>query len=376
MQGEGYGQDNCVTGWRQTRTENMKKSLIDRRAVERLLLLAGALQAGLIDALAASEPASADTVAAAAGSDPRATFLVLEALVEEGLVERAGSGRGEVGSVGESLGLYRLTSEARDHLLPGGRRPERYGILHQASKLRGWLELPLVIRSGKPGPRDPARKDRSVMVRAMGERDPEIVSEIVERCLAYAGPVRSMVDIGGAVGHVARAFWRRGVRATLFDREEVLPHARDFLGADADHLTLVGGDFTEALPSGVFDLAYFGNVHHIYSPAVAARMTSQAFAILAPGGTIAVQDYVWGRSPRAAMFAVNMLQSTEEGGVWTEKQFRTWLQEAGFQQVEVLDLKTNEAQLILGRRPPGGGGEEPRGGKRNGREGGKDGKSC
>ncbi len=328
-----------------------ERSLIDRVQIERFLLLAGALAAGLIDALAREEPASAAAVAAAAEADPRATYLVLEALVAEGLVERVeeekAGGRPDL----PGSGLYRLTATAKEHLLPQGARVERYSILHQARKVRGWLELPAVIKSGRPAPRDPAHKDRTVMVKAMGERAPEIVSEIVERCLEYAGPIRTMVDIGGAVGHVAREFALHGVQATLFDRVEVLPHAREYLGSDAERIRLVGGDFTEALPAGVFDLVYFGNVHHIYSPLVAARITREAFAITAPGGTIAIQEYVWGRSPRAAIFAVNMLQSTEDGGVWTEEQFRTWLVEAGFEEVVVLDLETNQTQLILGRKP-------------------------
>jgi hypothetical protein len=76
-----------------------------------------------------------------------------------------------------------------------------------------------------------------------------------------------------------------------------------------------------------------------------------AFASLVAGGTIAVQDYLWGRSPRAARFAVSMLQATEEGGVWTEAQYREWLVEAGFVNIEVLDLETAVVQLILGTRP-------------------------
>ena len=62
----------------------MRDSLVDRHAVERLLLLVGALRSGLIDALAGQEAAGAAQVAAAAGTDPRATRIVLEALVAEG----------------------------------------------------------------------------------------------------------------------------------------------------------------------------------------------------------------------------------------------------------------------------------------------------
>ncbi len=82
-----------------------------------------------------------------------------------------------------------------------------------------------------------------------------------------------------------------------------------------------------------------------------ARVTREAFSITAPGGTIAIQDYVWGRSARAALFAVNMLRATEDGGVWTEAQHRAWLDDAGFASIEVIDLENSEGQLILAKRP-------------------------
>lgn len=162
-----------------------------------------------------------------------------------------------------------------------------------------------------------------------------------------------MIDVGGSVGHLAREFARRGVETTLFDKEEVLPIAREFLGLEAETMVLVGGDLTVALPAGPFDLVYFGNVLHIYGPETNARVVCDAFRATMPGGTIAIQDYVWGHSRDAAMFAVNMLRSTDDGGVWTEQQHRDWLTGAGFTEVEVLDLETTGAQLVLGRRPPG-----------------------
>jgi SAM-dependent methyltransferase len=360
----------------------MRESLIDRASIERLFLVNGALRAGIVDALAAGGTVSVVGVAAAAGTDERATLVMLEALVEEGLVEREGplpeppesiagnesaqgspgasdvsgvtSGAAQSGSAsgGTPDGiLYRLTALAKTHLVDPGPELERWQLMHQARKARGWLDLPDVVRTGKATPRDPVKRDLKTMVSAMGERDPDIVSEIVDRCLAYAGPVQSMIDVGGAVGHVARAFSRCGVRATLFDRPEVLPVAEEFLGEEGKDIALVAGDLTEALPPGPFDLVYFGNVLHIYSLATNARVVREAFSVVAPGGTIAIQDYVWGRGARAAIFAVNMLQATDEGGVWSETQHRRWLDGAGFAKIEMLDLETAGTQLVLARRP-------------------------
>lgn len=320
----------------------MRVSLVDRGPVERLLLLAGAIRAGVVDALVRDGAHSAEDVAAVAGTDPRATGTVLEALAAEGVVERL-----QV----DHVVLYRLSDLGRAHLVDDGPDMERFGLLHLANRIGGWLELPDVIRTGRPLPRDPARRDVRTFAAAMGEREPDVVEEIVERCLTYGGRIRNMIDIGGAVGHVARQFAHCGVRATLFDREAVLPIAREFLGEDGDDIALVSGDLTEELPPGPFDLAYVGNVAHIYGPETNAHLARRVFAMLSPGGTMAVQDLLWGRSPRAAVFAVNMLQATEDGGVWSEDQFRGWLTAAGFVDIEAADLDSTEAQLILARKP-------------------------
>jgi hypothetical protein len=320
----------------------MRTSLVDRDSAERLLLLAGALRSGLVDALASGEALSAEHVASVAGTNPRATRVILEALTAEGVVKRvleAGDGA-----------FYALTPLAKAHLVDEGPELERFGLLHRTNKLRNWLELPRVIRTGKPAPRDPGKRDLRSLVSAMGERDTAVLDEIVGLCLAYAGEAGTMIDVGGAVGHVARHFSRRGVKASLLDKEDVLPIAREFLGAEADRIDMFGGDYTVALPPGPFDLVYFGNVYHIYGPETNARVTRAAFSTVAPGGTIAIQDYVWGRSAHSAMFAVNMLQSTDDGGVWTEAQYEDWVVQAGFVDFMILDLETADTQLVLARR--------------------------
>lgn len=323
----------------------MRESVVDRRSVERLLLLAGALRSGMIDALASGRWLPAGQVAELAGIDARATGIVLEALAAERIVERI-RGRDEDA-------LYRLTADAKAHLVDDGPKLERFGILHQVSKMRGWLELPEVIRTGKAPDRSAVKRDVRLMVSAMGEREPEVLDEILERCFAYAGTISTMVDVGGAVGHLARHFSRRGVKASLFDREEVLPVAREFLGKEAEGMDLLGGDLTVALPVGTFDLVYFGNVLHIYGPETCSRVVRGAFSITAPGGIIAIQDYILDRSTGAAMFAVNMLRSTDEGGVWSEAEHRRWLADAGFVDVQVFDLDSSRTGLVMGRRPVG-----------------------
>jgi hypothetical protein len=162
----------------------MRESLVNRAAVERLFLIAGAVQAGIVDALAARELLSAADVATVAGTDGRATLVVLEALVAEGVVDRIGPApeppvpeppgapakaeQGEAGGAASPVGpasgpgheetFYRLTPLGKSHLVDPGPDLERWSLLHQARKSAGWLELADVIRTGTPPTRDAARR--------------------------------------------------------------------------------------------------------------------------------------------------------------------------------------------------------------------------
>ncbi|MBU2603049.1 MAG: methyltransferase domain-containing protein [Actinobacteria bacterium] len=350
-------------------------SLVDQREVEKLLVLAAAISSGIVDAVAGDDPRTPSEVAGVVGGSERACRVLLDALVAVGVADHVAD---------HIAGAYRLNETGRARLIdppPGEPVPpelERSSLLHQVSKFEGWLRLPEIVKgaAGGMGPRGPARL-RS-FVRTMGEGDPAVPAEVVSACLDYAtatggapgpaeeppgppgeapGPAEQapgpadMIDVGGAVGHMARLFADRGLRATLFDRPDVLPEAREFLGKGADDIEMAAGDFTESLPAGPFDLAYLGNVFHIYGPATLQTLTRRVFEVLRPGGVIGVRDFVWERSPRAAMFAINMLQATAEGGVWREEEYRGWLTGAGFVDVRVVDLTLSTSQLILGRRP-------------------------
>ena len=318
-------------------------SLVDRREVQKLLVIAGALRGGLVDALAAPGGYTAEELAARAGTDRRATRVVLDALMDIGVVSDDG-------------GRFRLTEEARRHLIDPGPDLERDSILHQTSIVRGWLELPQILREGRPPEeRGGGQGDLRAFVRTMAEGDPAVLEELVDRCLAYAGDPapRTVLDAGGAVGHVALAFARRGIEATVCDRAEVLEEAVRYLEerGEAGRVGLVACDFREDLPPGPFDLVYLGNVYHIYGPDTNYSVTRRVFATLSPGGVIAIRDFVYERSSRSAMFAVNMLQATQDGGVWREAEFREWLTRAGFVDVRIVDLEHSANQLITGRRP-------------------------
>jgi len=106
----------------------------------------------------------------------------------------------------------------------------------------------------------------------------------------------------------------------------------------AEDIRMVAGDFTAALTTGSFDLVFLSSVTHIYGEAENRELFQRVAAVLGPGGRIAIADFVRGKSPFAALFAVNMLVNTETGGTWTREEYAAWLGGAGFGDVEVADV--------------------------------------
>ena len=161
-----------------------------------------------------------------------------------------------------------------------------------------------------------------------------------------------MLDLGGGPGKYSRAFVERGLKAVLFDTEEVIDYVSTAFNLNQiEDLTLIKGDFTkdiENIFNEKFDIVFMGNICHIYSENNNRKLIRQVYNLLNKKGMIAIEDFVRGRSPHAEIFAVNMLANSEEGNTWSEAQYREWLKDGGFQGIEVIDLAKKGKQLILG----------------------------
>jgi 2-polyprenyl-3-methyl-5-hydroxy-6-metoxy-1,4-benzoquinol methylase len=185
----------------------------------------------------------------------------------------------------------------------------------------------------------------------MAARPDEVVEESVRHCLERKKNARNVLDLGGGPGKYSKAFVKRGLNATLYD----LPESIDYVGIkyglkDIKELALKKGDFTNDFVAEfggeLFDIVFMGNICHIYSDEENRLLIKRARKLLKRNGMIAIEDFVRGRSPMAEMFAVNMLANTEGGGTYTEAQYREWLAESGFRDIEVFDIGEKQSQLI------------------------------
>jgi cyclopropane fatty-acyl-phospholipid synthase-like methyltransferase len=199
--------------------------------------------------------------------------------------------------------------------------------------------------------------DWTVPFIAAMHRNAALRAPVVVRAVGAAG-VRRLIDIGGGSGAYSIAFAREAaaLEADVFDLATVVPiarrHAEEAGLADRVH-TRIGDLRKDSFGEG-YDLALLSAICHMLGPEEIRDLFRRVFASLSPGGRLVIQDHVMSEdrvSPRAgALFAINMLVGTAEGGTYTEGEYRGWLAEAGFSDVRRLALQ-GPNDLVLGTRP-------------------------
>jgi hypothetical protein len=101
-------------------------------------------------------------------------------------------------------------------------------------------------------------------------------------------------------------------------------------------------------------IATVGHILHRNSPEQNLQLLRKTFAALAPGGTIAVMEFLSNDErtgpPAALIFSVNMLVNTEAGSAYTFPEISGWLRQAGFTNPRLLDAPA-VSPLVLATRP-------------------------
>lgn len=213
-----------------------------------------------------------------------------------------------------------------------------------------WSKLTRAVRLGKPvddndDPDEPAYRRRFTW--AMHHRSCDVAPKIAAQ-LDLRG-ARTLLDLGGGPGTYALAFLKRnsGLRATVCDRAPALKVAREIAAAvpHGRRLSYLPLDFVKQPIPGRYDVIWFSNVLHIYSPEENQRLFRKMAKALEPGGRLLIQDaFVHDENGRrsdqeASLFAVTMLLFTERGNTYSVRDTTTWLKRAGFARVRLVRMK-------------------------------------
>jgi len=117
---------------------------------------------------------------------------------------------------------------------------------------------------------------------------------------------------------------------------------------------LVAGDFySDRLPGGA-DLAWLSAIVHQNSRQQNRELFARIFDALLSGGQLLLRDFLMEPSRTApvggALFAVNMLVATENGGTYTFEELRDDLAAAGFADLRILRRDDTMHCIIAARK--------------------------
>ncbi|MBD0315623.1 MAG: methyltransferase domain-containing protein [Nitrospiraceae bacterium] len=211
-----------------------------------------------------------------------------------------------------------------------------------------WSRLPESVRSGMPIDHDvPDSPDyRRRFTWAMHDRTLETAPAIAAQLNLRRA--KTLLDLGGGPGTYALAFLEHNpaLQATVCDRQAALEVAQEIAATHRARrrLSYLPLDFSaEAIP-GTYDIIWYSNVLHIYSPGGNQAIFQRALAALNPGGRLIIQDAFLhdreGLFPEdASLFAVSMLLFTVSGNTYTVTDTTRWLKAAGFARVMLRKMK-------------------------------------
>jgi hypothetical protein len=155
------------------------------------------------------------------------------------------------------------------------------------------------------------------------------------------GSLGTLVDVGGAHGHLLGAILRRyrELRGILFDQPQVVEAARasEFLAEFGDRCEVRGGSFFDGVPAGA-DGYLMKYILHDWDDATALRILSRCRDAMAPGGRVLVAEHVlrpgngrdWGK-----LLDINMLV-VPGGQERTRGEFRDLFARAGLKLARVV----------------------------------------
>jgi 2-polyprenyl-3-methyl-5-hydroxy-6-metoxy-1,4-benzoquinol methylase len=314
------------------------------------LILEAAVDLHVFDLLDQS-PRTVEGLVKATRASTRGLRAILNALVGLGLLARKAD-------------RYTLTPESSAFLV--STKPAYHGSFFQhmsGQVMPNWLKLKQAVRTGRP-----------VIAGNQESSGAEFFAEFVEGLfpLSYRAAQTlgehlgipqatsgvSVLDLaaGSGVWGIALAHQSPRVNILAVDWPRVLQITKAIAQRQGvgDRLNTSAGDLLKADFGSGHQVATLGHILHSEGPNRSRQLLRKTFKALAPGGTIAISEFVPNDDrtgpPTPLIFAVNMFINTDEGDTFTFGEISQWLKEAGFRKPRLLEAPA-PSPLILATRP-------------------------
>ena len=290
--------------------------------------------------------ASAEEVSARIGGNPRATEMLMNALVAMGWLKK-------------QAGVFSNSSFSERYFVAGSPDDWRAATLHLAHLWRAWSTLTKCVRAGTTVIHEEAAERGEEWTRAFiaaMHRNARARAPLVVEAVGIEGVTR-MLDVGGgsAAYSIAFASASKNLRVDLLDLAEVLPIAQGHIekAGLAGRIRTREGDLCADKFGEGFDLVLVSAICHMLGVSENQDLLKRCFEALDRKGRVVIQDFILDpdrTAPKSAtLFALNMLVGTRAGNTYTEAEYTGWLRAAGFKEVQHVRLP-GPSGLIIGRR--------------------------
>jgi len=277
---------------------------------------------------------SSEEIARAAGTDARATRIVLDSLPALSLLEKRD-------------GQYWLTPTAAKFLVQG--KPSYCGdFRHVALALwEGMAHLKDSLKTGKPLSRMDTKTELPVWEKlvlgiiVIAEPAAKALCDILEIGAKRKG--LRVLDIAGGSSIFGMTIVTRDPSAEVTQLDwpnvnAVAKKANRERSLEGKIRFIDGEHRTAPIASNYYDLVLASNFCRFESPQGNQELFAKAYGALKSGGIFMVNDFVPNEErtePTFALrFSVYTLTHTPEGECWTLSQYSDWLKKAGFATIE------------------------------------------
>ena len=290
-----------------------------------------AIDLGVFAALAggASTP---EQVANAIGCPVRSTTILLDCLAVVGAITRP-----------SEAARYELTPVTRAFLVPGaqtylGDVAQIFAGPHLWNALGSLTDA---VRAGgsvmEQHAETPSHAFWETFARSSAPLAMPAAAALAEILAPNArGKTLRVLDVAagsGIYGHMlARA---HGCDVTFVDWPNVLEETQAWgerLGVDRSRTHYRPGSVFEIDLGGPYDVVIASHLFHHFDPRTCQTLMRRLASVVAPGGSLAVHDFVPGpgiSNPGATMFSLIMLVWTRAGRAYGQDEYTAWMTEAG-----------------------------------------------
>ena len=288
---------------------------------------------------------STETLAGKIGGSNKGLERLLNALVAMELLGKSGDKFANVPS--SRMFLSKESSKYIGHI-----------IMHHHHLVEGWRQLDLAVQSGQPiRNRSSFSKEewRESFLLGMFNLAMNLAPQLVP--LIDLSSKHHLLDLGGGPGTYAIHFCLHNphLEATVYDLPTTQPFAEKTIAKFklADRIRFQAGNYVEDDITGNYDAAWLSHILHGEGPAECQKLIQKTVAVLQPGGTIIVHDFILNNTEDGplfpALFSLNMLLGTSSGQSYSEKQIMQMLSAAGVKDIQRLPAQTpTDSGIITG----------------------------